>query len=460
MLRYFLTQIEVIPCKVCGDKSSGVHYNVITCESCKSFFNYWNIFSAEEKQCFYEGNCPINLKTRKECTFCRLKKCKDLGMHISKNDEKVDNEVKMYRQLAEVQTYQQPQHNDYSQYEVYPAQSSTTTSIPTFAPQSNGIHISSGNTSQYAPPQLHHPLAGAAPIIWPTPQSSLGGVTAANISNGHNGYALSQAGAAVPCSSGGYPDSLLSQHIIPNADDGFISTILNSYEQNFVKQLFERVDDGNALPGMFMDLSRNDAWLTFTDKLTKIMYNIVEFAKSVPTFAELQEENQINQLKRNTFDMCIVIMSCGYNGEQDTLNIDGVYVPVRQTLQTWPQESNETALALDIVQCFQNLTAFHLTQVEISLFLVIILMQGEEQQVIFTHKLQTNLHNNLMHRYGNETVFARLMEMLPGFREISDNHLRCLNDFRVETQTAAFVNGMPRVKLPDLYVELFSLDQP
>uniref|UniRef100_A0A914YZU7 Uncharacterized protein n=1 Tax=Panagrolaimus superbus TaxID=310955 RepID=A0A914YZU7_9BILA len=78
----------------------------------------------------------------------------------------------MHRQLAEILIFQQPQHNDYSQYEMYLAQSSITTPIPTFAP-----------------PQPHHPLTDAAPINWPIPQSSLGGAAAANIS--HNGYALS-----------------------------------------------------------------------------------------------------------------------------------------------------------------------------------------------------------------------------------------------------------------------------
>uniref|UniRef100_A0AC34G8E9 NR LBD domain-containing protein n=1 Tax=Panagrolaimus sp. ES5 TaxID=591445 RepID=A0AC34G8E9_9BILA len=388
------------------------------------------------------------------------------GRMSKKQREKVEDEVRMHRQLAEVQMYQQPQpsYHDYSPpivpYEMYQAQSSTSTPIPTFVPQSNGIHISSGNTSPYAPPQPHHPLTGAAPINWPTPQSSLGGAAAANVSNGHNGYSLSQAGAAVPSSSGGYPDSLLTPHVLPNAEETFISTILNSYEQNFVKQLFERTDDGNGLSGMFMNLSRNDGWLTFTDKVTKVIQYIIEFAKSVPIFAELRQENQINQLKRNTFEMCIVIMSCGYNREQDSLNIDGAFIPVRQTLQTWPPESNETALAINIVECFQDISAFNLTPLEISLFLVIILMQGEEDQIVFTHKLKTTLHNNLMQRYGDETIYARLIGMLPRFRIISDNHLQCLNDFRVETQTAAVVNGMPRVKLPDLYEELFSLDQP
>jgi hypothetical protein len=35
---FFSAQIEIIPCKVCSDKSSGVHYGVITCEGCKVSF--------------------------------------------------------------------------------------------------------------------------------------------------------------------------------------------------------------------------------------------------------------------------------------------------------------------------------------------------------------------------------------------------------------------------------------
>lgn len=72
-------QIEVIPCKVCGDKSSGVHYGVITCEGCKGFFRR-SQNTPTNYQCARQKNCVVDRVSRNRCQYCRLKKCIELGM--------------------------------------------------------------------------------------------------------------------------------------------------------------------------------------------------------------------------------------------------------------------------------------------------------------------------------------------------------------------------------------------
>ncbi len=72
-------QIEIIPCKVCGDKSSGVHYGVITCEGCKGFFRR-SQSAIVNYQCPRQKNCVVDRVNRNRCQFCRLQKCLALGM--------------------------------------------------------------------------------------------------------------------------------------------------------------------------------------------------------------------------------------------------------------------------------------------------------------------------------------------------------------------------------------------
>ncbi|XP_018018497.1 nuclear hormone receptor family member nhr-23, partial [Hyalella azteca] len=72
-------QIEIIPCKVCGDKSSGVHYGVITCEGCKGFFRR-SQSSVVNYQCPRQKNCVVDRVNRNRCQYCRLQKCLQLGM--------------------------------------------------------------------------------------------------------------------------------------------------------------------------------------------------------------------------------------------------------------------------------------------------------------------------------------------------------------------------------------------
>uniref|UniRef100_A0A8C5TVF2 Nuclear receptor domain-containing protein n=1 Tax=Malurus cyaneus samueli TaxID=2593467 RepID=A0A8C5TVF2_9PASS len=102
------SQIEVIPCKICGDKSSGIHYGVITCEGCKGFFRRSQQNNASYS-CSRQRNCLIDRTNRNRCQHCRLQKCLALGM--SRDAVKFGRMSKKQRDslYAEVQKHQQSQ---------------------------------------------------------------------------------------------------------------------------------------------------------------------------------------------------------------------------------------------------------------------------------------------------------------------------------------------------------------
>lgn len=66
-------------CKVCGDKASGYHYGVTSCEGCKGFFRR-SIQKRMEYRCLRDGACPIYKQNRNRCQACRFKKCIAVGM--------------------------------------------------------------------------------------------------------------------------------------------------------------------------------------------------------------------------------------------------------------------------------------------------------------------------------------------------------------------------------------------
>ncbi|KAA0719182.1 Nuclear receptor subfamily 2 group F member 6 V-erbA-related protein 2 [Triplophysa tibetana] len=69
----------VVDCGVCGDKSSGKHYGVFTCEGCKSFFKR-SIRRNLNYTCRSNRDCQIDQHHRNQCQYCRLKKCFRVGM--------------------------------------------------------------------------------------------------------------------------------------------------------------------------------------------------------------------------------------------------------------------------------------------------------------------------------------------------------------------------------------------
>ncbi|XP_043188704.1 nuclear hormone receptor FTZ-F1-like isoform X2 [Amphibalanus amphitrite] len=68
-------------CPVCGDKVSGYHYGLLTCESCKGFFKR-TVQNKKAYTCVADKSCQIDKMQRKRCPYCRYQKCISVGMKL------------------------------------------------------------------------------------------------------------------------------------------------------------------------------------------------------------------------------------------------------------------------------------------------------------------------------------------------------------------------------------------
>ncbi|NXM87695.1 NR1I3 protein, partial [Oenanthe oenanthe] len=66
-------------CAVCGDRASGYHFHVMSCEGCKGFFRR-SVLKGVRFTCPLARRCPVTKAKRRQCQACRLQKCLDAGM--------------------------------------------------------------------------------------------------------------------------------------------------------------------------------------------------------------------------------------------------------------------------------------------------------------------------------------------------------------------------------------------
>ncbi|KAH8294434.1 hypothetical protein KR018_000195 [Drosophila ironensis] len=66
-------------CSICGDRASGKHYGVYSCEGCKGFFKR-TVRKDLTYACRENRNCIIDKRQRNRCQYCRYQKCLTCGM--------------------------------------------------------------------------------------------------------------------------------------------------------------------------------------------------------------------------------------------------------------------------------------------------------------------------------------------------------------------------------------------
>jgi len=66
-------------CSICGDRASGKHYGVYSCEGCKGFFKR-TVRKELTYSCRESKQCLVDKSKRNRCQFCRYNKCISMGM--------------------------------------------------------------------------------------------------------------------------------------------------------------------------------------------------------------------------------------------------------------------------------------------------------------------------------------------------------------------------------------------
>ncbi|XP_039219576.1 nuclear receptor subfamily 1 group I member 3 isoform X1 [Crotalus tigris] len=72
-------EAEEKTCGVCGDRASGYHFHVMTCEGCKGFFRR-TVLKGIQFTCPFTQSCLVTKAKRRQCQACRYKKCLAVGM--------------------------------------------------------------------------------------------------------------------------------------------------------------------------------------------------------------------------------------------------------------------------------------------------------------------------------------------------------------------------------------------
>ncbi|XP_065368197.1 probable nuclear hormone receptor HR3 isoform X1 [Calliphora vicina] len=436
-------QIEIIPCKVCGDKSSGVHYGVITCEGCKGFFRR-SQSSVVNYQCPRNKQCVVDRVNRNRCQYCRLQKCLKLGMSrdavkfgrmSKKQREKVEDEVRFHQAQMRAQSDAAPDSS------VFDTQ--TPSSSDQLHHSYNGYGYSSNEVSYVSP-------YGYSASV--TPQQTM----AYDISADY-----------VDSTTYEPRSTMMDPEFISHADgdinDVLIKTLAEAHANTNTKlevvhEMFRKPQDISRIL-YYKNLGQQELWLDCAEKLTQMIQNIIEFAKLIPGFMRLSQDDQILLLKTGSFELAIVRMSRLLDLSQNAVLYGDVMLP-QEAFYT--SDSEEMRLVSRIFQTAKSIAELKLTETELALYQSLVLLWPERNGVRGNTEIQRlfNLSMNAIRQEleanhaplkGDVTVLDTLLNNIPNFRDISIMHMESLSKFKQQH---------PNVVFPALYKELFSIDSP
>ncbi|XP_046893237.1 nuclear receptor ROR-beta-like isoform X1 [Hypomesus transpacificus] len=457
-------QIEVIPCKICGDKSSGIHYGVITCEGCKGFFRRSQQNNATYS-CSRQRNCLIDRTNRNRCQHCRLQKCLALGM--SRDAVKFGRMSKKQRDslYAEVQKHQQSQERACaaareeaselgSHSRAYSRGSSTAFSdLDDITTLPEGLLFDlpltpEGAGGEYCNLKMLGGSGGSSSSSQSSPEQS--GLDFGDRHVKHEYQLLHESGIFAHNLLNPLPECCSQMEIERITQSVLKSHVETSqYSAEELKRLAWTLYSQEETRS-FQTKSVDVMWQQCAHHLTNAIQYVVEFAKRITGFMDLCQNDQIILLKAGCLDVLLIRMCRSYNPINHTLLFDGKFASAQLF----------KALGCDdlvgaVYDLARSLSRLQLSEEEMALFSAAVLLSPDRAWLSDTQqvqKLQENMYLALQHslqRGGcSEEKLTKMVSKMPMMKSICNLHMDKLEFFRLlHPETAC--------SFPPLYREVF-----
>uniref|UniRef100_A0A146LDD4 Probable nuclear hormone receptor HR3 n=1 Tax=Lygus hesperus TaxID=30085 RepID=A0A146LDD4_LYGHE len=440
-------QIEIIPCKVCGDKSSGVHYGVITCEGCKGFFRR-SQSSVVNYQCPRSKACLVDRVNRNRCQYCRLQKCLRLGMSrdavkfgrmSKKQREKVEDEVRYHRAQLRAQVEQTPDSSVFDQSQT----PSSTDQLHNYG-YAYGSEVGSYTYNYTGQVTATMQYDISADFVDST-------TTAYDPRPSIDQMSESSMMGSVVTTDPAQISELLSKTIA----DAHARTCL--YTTDHIHNMFRKQQDLSKLI-FYKNMAHEELWLECAQKLTTVIQQIIEFAKMVPGFMKLSQDDQIVLLKAGSFELAILRMSRYFDLSSGCVLYGDTMLPQDAFYTTDTSEMKLVTLAFEVARSVAELK---LTETELALYSAYVLLSSDRpglkglgeigrlgQAVLRALRIELDRNHTLPIK-GDVTVCDALLTKIPTLRELSMLHMEALGKFKRST---------PHLEFPALHKELFSVD--
>ncbi|CBY42707.1 unnamed protein product, partial [Oikopleura dioica] len=343
--------IEIIPCKVCGDRSSGIHYGIITCEGCKGFFRRSQQNNARYN-CPRSGTCVVDRTNRNRCQACRLKKC--LGLGMSRDAVKFGRMSKkqrdqLYMEVVKHQNQQASEAQSMPDYSNVPQLQMPYAHQQTHQQAQHAQMAQAHQMAQLQAYQQAQQLAAAQGRYYPTPAPT-------------------------------YQSQAQLDELVKDITTAFAGSI--EFDRREIYALCQESVYTDSEIEHYQELAEDEMWGLWANTQVDSLFRCVEFARGIGAFNALEEADKLNLLRSGALEMILVRMSREINLGNMTALWNKKFAPAAMFNALGCEK-----LIASMYDAAANLARLALSDDELALFSAAVLLSSNRVGLVETHKV-------------------------------------------------------------------------